>query len=207
MDLATLRATVTEKLGLETADLPEARLDRELNRVWRFGIPNRIDSAAIRGFVSVPTVASVADYDLDTVLAATPLLAVEGPVFYLSQELDLYSDPQLFWQDFDLASVAEGPPQGVLVQGRRITVQPTPDAAYTVRIYSARYRDALTSAGIADEQEATAVVDGAASRIAHELGQEDVGTRFENLFEADLAAVASRYRSNTSALPAVRMGF
>lgn len=202
-----MRAGVLSKLGLGEGDLSETELDQELNRVWRFGIPNRVDAAAVRGLVSLQTVAGDDSYDLDVEFPSAPLLAVEGPAYYGSSQLDLYTDPVLFWEDFDPASTEQAAPQGLLVQGRTLTVRPIPAAIYTVKIQAARYRDALTSSGVADELEASVVVEGAAARLAHQLGQEDVGARYDQLFERDLSELSPRYRANTASMPRTVMAF
>ena len=207
MDLSEMRERLTRKLGLSESDFETVLLDAELNRVWRFAIPNRIDAAAIRGFVSLATVAGTDTYDIDVAFSATPILALEGPAFYGTDELTVYSDPALFWSDWNPGDTTQGTPNSLLWQARRITLRPIPAAIYTVRVHAARYRDALTASGVADEQEAQAVVDGAVARMAHEIGEDDVAARYEALFERDVAELTPRYRANAAALPRVVMDF
>lgn len=205
MDLATMRERVLTKLGLrDSTDIDQADLDVELNRVWRYAIPNRVEMAGVRQMLAFSTQVGVDAYDIDGAgVFAKPIRALEEPFVRTGDvELDLYSVPLLFWRDFSLTGTQTGAPTALLLVGRMMTLRPTPDAVYSIYASAIRYRDELVSAGISDGDEADTVVNGAVAHLAEENGFDEIATRYGALYETSIANLSRKYAANAQAPPA-----
>lgn len=211
MNLATMESLVLRRLGLGSSDLAASELDRELNRIYRWEIPNLVGEASAKGQVSFVLSIGVDTYDLDAKTNGT-LRAVGRPVLISTltsphYPIDVYDDADLFWRDFDLLDTAQRRPYAALVQGRTMTLRPVPDAAYVVTMAALLYRGALTSAGISDESEAYVCVDGAAARLASDLGMDEIAAKYMALFREGLGTLAAKYYGHRSAITAQAMEF
>ena len=218
MDWATMRALVAERLGLNlSTDASDGQVDpdvvaQELHEVYRFTIPNRVHAACRRGFFDLAvSVAGGATYALDAAAGGALVRGLRGPVLYGTQSLDFSSDPERFFETYSLADTATGTPQAVLVEGRTVTVAPTPAATYAIRFRALFYRDEIPTAeagGLEDDVEAKACVFGAAYSIAAQDGDDELAGRMGTLFEAQLEELRSKYGAHDTQAPgAVNGGF
>jgi len=208
-----MRDEVLRKLGLPGAsDPPSTDLDRAMNRIWRWMIPNRVGNACAHGYVTIATVVGQESYDLD-VLQPGLVRAVRAPIHIgvlsapQTERLVYYTTPDEFWEEFDVVDTAQAKPWAVLVEDRALTLRPRPDGIYFVRAAALLYRAALASTGVADEIEAKAVVDGAVQAIAHDLGMENIAQRHGALFEAGLDELSLKYTATISQDPVVVQPF
>lgn len=200
MNLSQMRASLAAKVGLGESDFSEADLDRYLNQVWRYSLPDRLSGAAVRGIRTFATVAGQDTYDLD-VLFPGEIRAARRPVMLASRTLAFYSDPVAFWADYDVADAAQAAPTGALLDGRRIVLRPVPNGALTVYVQCLCYRAALGADGISDDREAGVVLAGAAELAALDLGMDDIAGRFNARHEIGIGQLVHKYGAGDEADP------
>lgn len=200
MNLAQMRASLAAKVGLGESDFSEADLDRALNQIWRYAIPDRLSGATVRGLRTFATVAGQDTYDLDVVFPGE-IRAAQCPVVLATGRLAFYSDPAAFWADYDAADTAQGTPTGVLASGRRLVLRPTPNAVLSVYVQCLSYRAALTADGIADDREAGVVLAGAAELVALDLGMDDIASRMNARHETGIGQLVHKYSAGAEADP------
>lgn len=207
---------VRRRLGLGDSDLPASDIDRELNRIHRFELPTRCADTSAEGRVSYVTLIGQDTYNIDTLSDSNPtypkVRAVSRPIFVSTlyppaYELDYYTDPVSFWQEYDFIDTTQGRPSGVLVYGRDLIVRPYPDGIYALTVHALFYRASLTSAGITDDAEAYVIVDGAAMNLALDLGMDEVATRYASRFRDGIAYLAMKYSAHRRSAPALVMEF
>lgn len=202
MDRATRRSRVLKNLGFTDQDVSTTDLDAELDRIFRFEIPNRVGGGAYRREVTFDLVASQDTYDLDTIGAAvtpTPLHihGVRNQMVVLNGEPIYYTtDPFQFFLIHDPDATNENEPSELLVDGRQLIFRPTPDAIYSCTLRVSAARDPLEI--ITDELEAETVVRGATFYLAAQRGMDEIGGVFLDLYNASMAQMATKYRGNAA---------
>ena len=195
-----MRVSLASKVGLGESDFSEADLDRYLNQVWRYAIPDRLSGASVRGIRTFATVIGQDTYDLD-VLFPGEIRAIQRPVLLGSDRLRFYSDPEAFWGDHEPSDATQGTPWAVLAAGRRLVLRPTPSAVLTVYVQCLSYRAALADDGIADDREAGVVLAGAAELVALDLGMDDIAGRFNARHEIGIGQLVHKYSAGAEADP------
>jgi hypothetical protein len=229
VNLYRMEQLVLTKLGLPGASDPDTTtLDTELQRAYQRVIPNRVSGAAVRGPVFLRLVQGQDTYDLQSVslyasaaaaIAGTPALptdsvrAVRRPIFVGNRKQYYYTNPERFWDEFDITDVAQSdPPSAVLVQGRQIVFRPLPgpvSATTPVAIECLQYRSPMTADGITDDDEAMAVVFGAVFALAAQIGLDEIATKHGELFESAIAQMVLKYdvHDEGDGVPQVLPGF
>lgn len=193
MNLVEMRSHFREGCADRAQTISDVDVDAELNRAWRYTLPDEVNGTTRQGMISFDTVAGKQNYDLD--LAADVGGANAGVIRDVgigirfsdrTTKLDYYTDFSLFWDRYQFTDTAQGRPSAILVRERVLTFRQIPDGAYTVLVPGSVYNPVLDANGIANETFAMAVVRLAVRDYAGEQKWTDTLETFDALASASL---------------------
>ncbi len=177
--------------------ITDSDVDAELNRAWRYTLPDSVNGTLRQGMISFPTIVGRQNYDLD--LAADVGSGNAGVIrdvgigirfADLTMRLDYYTDFSLFWDRYKFTDTSVGRPSAVLVRERVLTLRPIPDVTtYTLLVPGSVYNPMLTTEGIANETISMAVVRLAVRDYAGEQKWTDTLETFDLLVDESLDLV------------------
>lgn len=187
MNLAAMRTDFLEAVAGVSDVVEEGTIDAYLNRAYQFQIPADIGGEISETVWELETTADTRVYDYPA-----PMMGVRGDA-WLSE---VAGDPQQIFLDvcYDRAQFEDryadpdptetGMPTAILFYGRQVTLNPTPDAAYTVSIpIRGGSTTALASGGLSNELLARAVIQLAARDFCGDSGDEVTEARLSASYE------------------------
>jgi len=175
------------------------RIRRQLIRTYRLRIPQFVSGMTRDGIVTKAIVPSAAPAEDVTGIYAWPenLASATRPLILTDSatsptEPRWYTNPQTFWNDFDLADISQGTPAGVLVRGKTFRFRPIPETAlgpWLITTHGTLYPDEPADD---DDTDAFALeledslVSGAVLFLALREGHDEIVERFRPQWEASL---------------------
>jgi len=205
MDLDTIVTRTRRMAGDASSGLDVDEIKGHIQRVYRFEIPDQVSDCARRGTVTWSTVASQAEYDLDTHTGLKGVvIAPRRPVRLDPIEMWLTTDEDRFWATWEETDLTEGSPTDILHRGRTLVLRPVPDAVYSILMPASMYRAAMPTAGLEYEPEALACAAGAAMQIAADLGEHAVAADAGSMYEARILELKTRSASASRSRPQLR---
>lgn len=200
MDLAAMRLRFREGCADRAMSLSDPEVDLELNRAWRYTLPDTVNGTSRDGSISFALQAGKQDYNLD--VAADVGTGNAGLVREIkigirfndmTTKLDYYDDFDFFYDRFVHNDAAQGRPGAVLVWKRTLTFRPVPDvSAYTVVVPASLYNVALTADGISNDTLAIAAVRFAVRDYAAEQKWTDTLETFDALVDDSVEKLSGR---------------
>lgn len=187
MNLAAMRTDFLETVAQVSDVVDDASIDAYLNRAYQFEIPADIGGEISENVWTLETANGTRVYDYPA-----PMMGVKGDAWISNDG----SDPQQIFLDvcYDRAQFEDmyadpdpsttGMPTAILFYGRQATLNPTPDAAYTITIpIRGGSTTALAAAGLSNELLARAVVYAAARDFCGDSGDEVTEARLAAAYE------------------------
>lgn len=187
MSLASMRTDFLEAVAAVSDVVDEGTIDAYLNRAYQFQIPADIGGELSENVWELETTNGTRVYDYPA-----PMMGVKGDAWIS----DDGTDPQQIFLDvcYDRAQFEDrfadpdpattGMPTAVLFYGRQATLNPTPDAAYTITIpIRGGSTTALQPAGLTNQLLERAVVQCAARDFCGDSGDEVTEARLSVSYE------------------------
>jgi len=142
-----------------------------LNDFYRVRLPEIISPPEFKGWYSINTVDSTETYALPATI-----IAVSGPLYLDDEQIDFYTDKEVFFDEYPMDDTDEGQPTGVLLFDRTLYVRKIPDGVYTLKMrkVSSTPDELVNDADLPDnELWGRAIVYGAAIELKSDEGDTD----------------------------------
>ncbi len=200
LNLDTMQQRLISCLGARSSFFDGDTLNQALNVVYQRQMPNRIQGTLRNIMVTVNMQADKDEYTFAEIEADqgidTPLRTVRAGATYegsRSGPLRFYTRPEYFWGAKLLQSNPKtGRPHSYLAGYDRVTFYPMPGGDHSVLMPFTAYRAPLTLEGLEDDEEATAVVHGAAVYLAAQFNLDDLIPKNNAFYDGYMNAVRKR---------------
>jgi len=181
LTLALLRDDLRTHLGMDEDDLPDSDADRLLNRSW-WSLSSQLRYRERESVLLLGLLAGVKEYTISSIIDVIQRVVIQPG----DQDPDAW-DPLIKiddWNMFEIqndSAAAEALPTRYSTRGQSIVFDPTPDAAYTVRIkYLKTLADIESSGPDAPQEWHEVILWGAISRGFFARGDWNRGVQAQN---------------------------
>lgn len=181
LTLALLRDDLRTHLGMDEDDLPDSDADRLLNRSW-WSLSSQLRYRERESVLLLGLLAGVKEYTISSIIDVIQRVVIQPG----DQDPDAW-DPLIKiddWNMFEIqndSATAEALPTRYSTRGQSIVFDPTPDAAYTVRIkYLKTLADIESSGPDAPQEWHEVILWGAISRGFFARGDWNRGVQAQN---------------------------